>query len=119
MMKKLFFTLVICSGLIAGSLYPSPGRAFAQGEGPEASPTVTYTPTVVPLVLDATQTPMAPATATQMPAVQATATQMPLFPATATNGSVSAQSVVQNAPDQIFADSFEAEIGRASCRERV
>jgi pectate lyase len=33
---------------------------------------------------------------------------MPLFPATATNASFSAQGAALNAPDQIFADSFEA-----------
>ena len=34
MLKKLFFVLVICSGLVLGSSYPAPEKALAQGGDP-------------------------------------------------------------------------------------
>src|SRR5919106_7083867 len=38
MVQKLFFALVLCSGLISGSLYPMPGRALAQSGAVVAFP---------------------------------------------------------------------------------
>ncbi|HET9588194.1 MAG TPA: hypothetical protein VFO91_05360, partial [Anaerolineales bacterium] len=100
MIKKLFFVLILCSGLVFGNLHLSPERVLAQGEDPGASPTGTETPTEMPPTLagTATQTPMAPAAATQTPVVQATAT----------SASSSVLNIAQSSSDLIFADSFES-----------
>ena len=108
MFRKLFFTLAVCGGLVLGNLHPAPGSAFAQGEGPEA--TATETSTTLPPTLEptATGTTLPPATQTQVPTIQATATPVPSLPATTTSVSGPILNAVLNAPDNIFADSFES-----------